>query len=370
MVTSELQRLKEYFAPRSKPGAYALALVAVAVCSAVCRLVQGRLDQSNLIMIYLLGVVWCAARYGRGPSVLASIASVGAFDYFFVPPFFSFTVADSQYLLTFAVMLVIAILISTLTARARELALEGSQLAQQAEFERLRNVLLSSVSHEVRTPLATITGAASGLLASERLKELPRETDLATAIYEESQRLEAYVTNVLNMTRLQSGTVQLNLEPQPLEEVVGAALARLEDRLGERNIITELPADLPLLSLDAVLMEQVFFNLLDNAAKYTVSGDTIRISAQAEGASVLITVKDSGCGIKPEDRELVFEKFFRSKDTEHSVFGAGLGLAICRAIIEAHGGKIWADASDTTHGASLVFRLPVRAIGEIKKHAD
>jgi len=319
-------------------------------------------------MIYLLGVVWCASRYGRGPSVLSSIVSVGAFDYFFVPPFYSFTVADSQYLLTFAVMLVIAVLISTLTARARELAFEGSQLAQQAEFERVRNLLLSSVSHDVRTPLATITGAASGLLASDRLQDMPRETELAAAIYEESGRLEAYVTNVLNMTRLQSGALPLNLQAQPLEEVVGAALARMEERLTQRTIVTELPSDLPLLNLDAVLMEQVFFNLLDNAAKYTNAGDTIWIKARADNGSVVVNVRDNGHGIKAEDSDRIFEKFFRSKDTQNSAFGAGLGLAICRAIIEAHGGKIWAETGDTTAGANLVFRLPAKPVSELKQH--
>jgi two-component system sensor histidine kinase KdpD len=262
-------------------------------------------------------------------------------------------------------MLVVAVLISTLTTRARELAQEGSQLAQEAEFERLRNILLSSVSHDVRTPLSTITGAASSLLASEHIQNVPREKELASAIYEEAERLENYVKNVLSMTRLQAGQIEMRLELQPIEEVIGAALSRMEERLAERTVITDVPSDLPLVNLDAVLMEQVFLNLLDNAAKYTVSGDTITIKARAEDGELLVSVADNGKGISPEDRDRIFEKFFRSKDTERSVFGAGLGLAICRAIVNAHGGEIWAESSDTSSGACLAFRLPVGKPAEI-----
>lgn len=485
--------LKEQY-PQLAPSlalSYLRALLVVAISTAVCKLMQGRLDPSNAIMVYLLGVVWCASRYGRGPSVFASVISVAAFDFFCVPPFYSFTVADSQYLLTFAVMLIIAVLISTLTARVRQqadlasereartlalhalsqdlaegreseavlaiaaeklhemlncrvhafmfstdgtlheigslpcdehhdkhlleqcsnggagnyilskneiyvglqgnhgslgalclcwpelvdlsagqirfiqtlatqvaLAVEGCNLAEEAQFERMRNVLLSSVSHDVRTPLSTITGAASSLLHSKKLQELSRETELATAIYEEAERLESYVKNILSMTRIQSGPLNLNLEIQPLEEVVGAALARIEERLGQREVVTDLPAELPLVKLDAVLMEQVFLNLLDNSIKYTRPQDRIVIAAKGHDGTVTVRVSDTGPGINPEDKDRIFEKFFRSRDTEKTAYGAGLGLAICRAIVEAHNGHMWADVESSQRGACIAFDLP------------
>lgn len=159
----------------------------IALCTVLCKLIGSFLHPINLVMIYFLGVVWCAARYGRGPSVLASLASVGAFDFFLVPPYFSLSVDESEYWVTFAVMLNTAILISTLTARVTQQSELANQLAQQAEFERLKNSLLSSVSHDVRTPLATITGAASSLMCSQALQQLPHEHELSVAIYEEAE---------------------------------------------------------------------------------------------------------------------------------------------------------------------------------------
>jgi two-component system sensor histidine kinase KdpD len=152
----------------------------------------------------------------------------------------------------------------------------------------------------------------------------------------------------------------MNKELQPLEEVVGAALTRMEDALSRRILETDMPDDLPLVSVDAVMMEQVFLNLLDNAIKYTKDGDRIRLEAKADGAQVLIRIQDNGPGIRDGDESKIFEKFFRGSDTKRSAYGAGLGLAICRGIIEAHGGRIWAEAA-VPAGASLCFTLPAQS---------
>ena len=499
---------------RSSPNrAYLWSALTVAACTAVARLMFPFFEQSNLVMVYLVGVVLVATRFGRGPSILASFLSVLAFDFFFVPPYLTFAVSDAQYLVTFAVMLLVALVISSLTVQARQqaeaarqrerrtaalyelsrtfaaarsldsilreviqqtsgvftgqvvvvlpmadgrlqpwggsegwwgtgveqhmifapanaelgvaqwvydhaqpaglgtntlpgaaaiylpllgargtvgvlglrptarqalapeqlhlletfasqmaLAIERTILADEAQqaqlstaTERMRNSLLSSVSHDLRTPLASITGAASGLIEHD----LDRATrhDLAQTIYEEADRLNRLVANLLEMTRIESGSVQVRKEWQPLEEVVGAALARIEPMLGEHKLEVVIPADLPLVPLDSVLIEQVLINLLENAIKYTPAGSSIQVLARAEPLRVVVEINDSGPGLPPGDEERIFEKFYRAKASGNSA-GSGLGLTICRGIIEAHGGRIWA-AQRPGGGATFSFRLPI-----------
>ncbi len=480
---------------------YLLSTGVVLVCTLVCWAMLRRFDKSNLIMIYLLGVAFVAARYGPRPSAVAAVLSVAAFDFFFVPPYLTFAVSDTQYVITFAIMLVVSLLISTLAARvraqaeaaarreertralyalSRELAsartveevaaaasrhvgellqgparlllpagdgglvianeggapgdsretavaqwtfdhgrvaglgtdtlpgasaiyvpLRGSQavlgvlgvqppesllplgpdqmdlletLARQAasglervrlaneaeearltaETERLRSTLLSSVSHDLRTPLATITGAASSLLEPGALSP-EAERELKEAIYEEGDRLNRLVTNLLDMTRLESGTLQLGRDWHSLEELVGTALTRLERTLGGRRVEVRIPADLPLVSVDGLMIEQVFVNLLDNAAKYTDRASAIRITATAAERAVTVEVADEGPGLPAGGEERVFEKFYRAGAGQR---GSGLGLPICKAIVTAHGGKIWAE-NRVPRGAVFRFTLPL-----------
>ncbi|HEY3320534.1 MAG TPA: sensor histidine kinase KdpD [Planctomycetota bacterium] len=462
--------------------------------------------EANLVMVYLAGVVLVASRWGRGPAVLASVLSVAAFDFFFVPPSFTFAVADAQYVFTFAVMLGVALLFSSLTAQikaqvtdastrerrtaalyamtrqlsssrgtqrlldiaarhvsqvfesdvvglmpdasgrldvmagneavfsltARErgvaqwvfdtaqsaglgtetlpsaealyiplianrgsvgvlgirparlgrplsveqmnlletfasqaaLAIECDRLADeanasqvQAETEKSRNALLSSVSHDLRTPLAGICGAASSLLEGDQRLTPAARQELAESIYEQSNRMSRLVTNLLEMTKLESGAVKVNKEPCPLEEVVGGALTRLEKTLDGREVSTRIPADFPLVPVDVVLLEQVFFNLLDNAAKYTPPKSAIEITASMVAGDAVVEVSDHGPGLAAGDEKRVFEKFYRG-NAYHSAGGVGLGLAICRAIVEAHGGKISA-ANRAGGGAAFRFSLPL-----------
>jgi two-component system sensor histidine kinase KdpD len=480
------------------------ALVA-AGCTVLAALLQPLLDPLNLVMIYLLGVVLSAVRFGRGPSILATILSVAAFDYFFVPPFLTFAVSDTQYVLTFGVMLFTALIISNLagrtrqqaeTARLRErrtaalyalgrelvstrgidnnaraavrhvhevfdsdvvvllpdaagrlsiaaaqagltldtnargvaqwvydhsqiaglgtdtlpgadalylpliasrgtvgvlgvrpsealrfvepeqlhtleafasqtaLAVERARLAEEAEqarvqveTERLRSSLLSSVSHDLRTPLASITGAASSLLEGPDTLDVETRGELAQSIYDEADRLNRLVRNLLDMTKLQAGAVTVNKEWQPLEEVVGAALTRLEDLLGDHPLATHLPAGLPLVPIDGVLIEQALVNLLENAVKYTPPGSPIEISAWREASTVVVEIADRGPGLPAGEEQRIFDKFYRVPASK-STSGVGLGLTICRAIVEAHGGRIWAE-NRPGGGAVFRFTLPV-----------
>ncbi|WP_063550168.1 sensor histidine kinase [Burkholderia territorii] len=513
---------------RSPPRHYLYAAAICAAITGVASIVSERLDLTNLVMLYLLGVVFSAVRLGRGPGVLQSFLSVAAFDYFFVPPRMSFSVSDTQYLLTFFGMLLTSLVISHLTstltrqasiaqrrerrtgaiyAMARELGaaltteqiveigsrhvgevfrarvafllpdsadqvrqkieepdaavtLTGADLdsdvgqwvydqqkpagrgtdtlpataalylplkapmrtrgvlavasrdprelevpeqlrmldafaAQIAlalervhyveiardalvnmESERLRNSLLSAISHDLRTPLTTIVGFSSMLAngraaardgdaaAAERVAQ--REGELVDAIHDEALRMTGIVTNLLDMARLQAGSLQLKREWSLLEETVGAALAACKRVLARHPARVSLPADLPLLQMDAVLMERLFTNLFENAAKYTPPDTSIDIGAERvtdDGQPfVRVHVDDHGPGLPAGMETRIFDKFTRG-EKESATPGIGLGLAICRAIVEAHGGKIGAlnrTAPDgRVTGARFWFTLPV-----------
>jgi two-component system sensor histidine kinase KdpD len=487
---------------RTEGAAYAQAAGVVGLCTALAWLMWSRFELANLIMVYLLGIVLVAARSGRGPSIFASLASVALFDFFFVPPYLTFAVTDTRYVVTFAVMLVVAAVISTLTVRIRQqaetarrrerrtaalyemarelaslrrledllgtavrhvaevfasevaillpdgegrlvlragsmaaapddpseravsawvfdrremagqgtgtlpgaralylplvasrepvgvlavrsadpaalvapeqlhlletfaaqtaLAAERALLAERAEAaqlrvesERLRNTLLSSVSHDLRTPLATITGAASSLLDESGDLDPGGRRELLQAIHEESDRLNRLVNNLLDMTRLESGAVQLRKDWQSLEELVGVALARFGGRLSDRPVTTRLPPGLPLVPVDGMLLEQVLINLIDNALKYTPPATPIEIGAAAGEGEVVLEVADRGPGVPAGDEERLFDKFYRGR-APAGVRGVGLGLTICRAIVEAHGGNIRAE---NRPGGGLVFRV-------------
>jgi two-component system sensor histidine kinase KdpD len=492
---------------RAKPRwpGYAAAVTVPAACTGVGFLVSGPNELINLVMVYLLGVMLVATRAGRGPSMLASALSVAAFDFFFVPPEFTFAVTDIRYIVTFAVMLLVGVVISTLAANLRTqarvagyrekraaslyaisrelaaalkeeeilraaaghigsefgaqcailfpdaagrivypkgesqsyslhgadlgvaqwvfdhgriagrgtdtlpggdavylpiqgasgplgvlallpsslrrvflpeqqrlletflnqaaLALERVRLAEAAqsaqikvETESLRNSLLAGISHDLRTPLASIVGAASSLAEEpERLSPESRR-ELARTIYDEGQRMATLANNILDMARLDAGAVKLNLEWVPLEEIVGGVLTRLRARLEGRPVRTALPDDSPLVKLDAVLIEQVLVNIVENALKYTPAGTAIEISAEFAPSSVTVTVADEGPGIPPGLEEKLFDKFYRASP-ERAQSGVGLGLTICRAIVEAHGGTIRAE-NRSPHGAAFHFTLP------------
>jgi two-component system sensor histidine kinase KdpD len=490
-------------APPADWTAYALAVGAVAVATGVAWLLFPLAELSNVVMVYLLGIAAVAMRTGRGPSLLASVLSVAAFDLFFVPPYLTFGVADLRHVLTFTVMLIAGVVISGLTVRSRTeaaaaqhraqqtaalyamsrelagtrggdallevaarhvrevfgtpvavllpdaggglaawpggqfevdandlgvgrwvfehrqpaglgtatlpgasalylplvastgamgvlgvrpadrhafdeperlhrletfasqtaLALERSRLAEAAqdaqvrvETERLRNSLLSSVSHDLRTPLAAITGAVSTILETGGRLDAATQRELLESVHEESERLNRLVQNLLEMTRLQSGAVTLKRELHPPEEVIGAALSRMTSRLAGRRVTTRVPPDLPLVPMDDVLVEQVLLNLLDNAVKYTPAGSPVEIIATGGDRNVTIEIADRGPGLPPGEEDKVFEKFHRAEPT--TARGAGLGLAICRGIVQAHGGRIWAQNLPGS-GVAFLFTLPL-----------
>ncbi|MCP3726911.1 sensor histidine kinase KdpD [Paraburkholderia sp. CNPSo 3272] len=509
-------------AERSPPRAYGAALVICACVTLIASALIDRIDLANLVMLYLLGVIFAATKLGRGPGVMLSFASVAAYDFFFVPPRMSFSVSDTQYLLTFVGMLLTSLVISHLTsslrreasvaqrreqrtgamyAMARELAAAltteqivaiGSRhvsevfgarvalllpdsvdkvqqkieepdpkimldaenldidvgqwvydqqkpagngtdtlpaavarylplkapmrtrgvlavvtrdarelqvpeqqrmldafaaqialalervhyvdIARDAlvnmESERLRNSLLSAISHDLRTPLTAIVGFSSMLAQTHEPGDAQdsRSGELIEAIHDEALRMTGIVTNLLDMARLQAGSLNLNRQWTLLEETVGAALAACRRVLARHPVQVKLEEGLPLLQLDAVLMERLFSNLLENAAKYTPADTPLTIAARrvVEGGQpfVRVSVEDNGPGLPPGMGERVFEKFTRG-EKESAKPGIGLGLAICRAIVEAHGGTIGAAnrvaADGHVQGATFWFALPVES---------
>jgi two-component system sensor histidine kinase KdpD len=235
----------------------------------------------------------------------------------------------------------------------------AQQTTVQIESERLRNSLLAAISHDLRTPLAALVGLAE-TLALSKPPLAPPQIETARAIQASSLRMNVLLNNLLDMARLESGAVQLHREWQPLEEVLGSALAGSEQALDGRPVLVQLAKELPLLHLDAALFERVLANLLENTAKYTPPTTTLRITAEADAEAVRITLDDDGPGLPPGRDEAVFEKFERGSK-EAATPGVGLGLAICRAIVQAHGGRIHGEnriEAGRVAGARFVITLP------------
>ncbi len=482
---------------------YLFATASVALCTALSFAMFPFFELTNLVMVYLLGTLVVATRGHRGAAAFCSTLSVLCFDFFFVPPRFALTVTDAQYVWTFVVMFVTAMVISHLTIRLRSeaeaarqsqqrtalmhafteqlanargvedilrmsasriaetlnagvaaflpdqnrqlalkaisglpapadkergiaqwvfdqkqpagagtaslpsdeslyvplmgaegavgvisvkplikettivseqrrllesfahqiaLALEVDRLQENArkaavevETERLRSSLLSSVSHDLKTPLAAILGSAGTLLERGNLLKHEDSVELLENIQEEGERLSRLIQNLLEATRLESGAVKVNKEPVPLEEVIGSALERLEKLLHQREVKINIPDDLPSVPMDPILLEQVFINLLENGAKHTPPTSEMGVSATLQDESVMVTVSDQGPGINKNDADHLFEKFYRGSSST----GAGLGLAICKAIVSAHGGRIWAE-NKMGGGALFRFTLPLK----------
>ena len=246
-------------------------------------------------------------------------------------------------------------------------ALERAQLSQDmaqarvlAETERLRTALLSSVSHDLRTPLASILGAVTSLEHYREVYDEATQTELLETIREEAERLDRFVANLLSMTRLESGALIPNMEWVDLQDLAGSAIARLTPPLSGYRVIVRVESGAPLLRLDFVLMEQVLVNLLENAMKHTPPGKAIYLSVVRDGEHLVIEVADEGEGVSPEDLDHIFEKFYRVQGSDRQRGGTGLGLSICRGIVEAHEGTITAGLPE--QGPGVVFRIELPVI--------
>lgn len=333
---------------------YLGAIAIIAATTLFALPLRAELGLEELVMFYLLAIMLVAARLTRGAAVLAAALSVAMFDFFFVPPAFTFAVKDPRHLLTFAVMFAVGILISTLAEQLRRERELSETATLKARSEELRGALLSAVSHDLRTPLSTITATATRLRDDESRISDGERRELVASICEEAEHLEHFVGNLLDMTRVQAG-IELEREWVPLEELLGAALTRLEPLLAARPVSVSLPEEPLLVEVDPALFVPVFSNILENAAKYTPPGSPIDVRASVSGERVTVSIEDRGPGLAPGSEAAVFEKFVRGRHV--GIGGVGLGLSIARGIAEAHGGRVSAENRDAG-GARFVVELP------------
>jgi two-component system sensor histidine kinase KdpD len=325
----------------SPAGAYLLAVAAVAAATALGIAATPYVSHADQAMLYLLAVLVAALR-GRGPGLTAAALSAGAFDFFFVQPYHTFAVTDRHFLVTFSVMLAIGIAIGGLVTRIRRVEAQSHEREVRARAEEVRSTLLSSVSHDLRTPLAVITGMATEL--RERASGNDRES--LDTIVDEAQRLSRILTNLLAITKVETGA-EPRREWMPLDDLIGPALERLEHELAGRTVALDISAELA--NVDPILTEQLLVNLLDNAVKHTEPGCAIEVRARRDGASAVIEVADHGPGLPPGPPDQVFGKFWTAR-----AGGVGLGLAVSRAIALAHDGTIEAAARP---GGGTTFRV-------------
>ena len=489
------------------PRPYGAALIAVAIALALAELIQAWIGATNSDLVFLTAVVAVAVRFGLWPSLFASVASALAYNFFFLPPIYTFTIADPHNVTAFGFFTLVAVIVSSVAARGRNqavatmerartteslyafsrklagagtlddvlwatayqtalmlkvrvvlllpergtiavktgyppedilddadiaaakwawennhvagrgsdtlpgakrlflpmhtgrgaigvmgidsdkpgplftpdqrrlldaladqgaLAIERVRLVEEmdrvernAETERLRSALLTSISHDLKTPLAAVLGSAGTLRDLAEKLSAGEKAELLGTIIDESERLNRFIANLLDMTKLESGAIAPNVALHDLGEIVGSALRRASRILARHEVELDLAPDLPMLELDAVLFEQVLFNILDNAAKYAPAKTTIHIQAWRDGGTVSLRVIDEGGGIPPADIEHIFDKFYRAQKTDQVRAGTGLGLAISRGFVEAmHGTIVAANRSDRS-GAMFTINLPV-----------
>jgi len=312
--------------------------------------VKRSLEPANLVMFYLLAVVIAAIRWGQGPAIMTSILSVLSFDFFLVPPYLTLNVTDIQYIFTFIAFLIVGVVVSTLASKTREQVI-------QRQTEKLQTALLNSISHDLRTPLSSITGSLTALLdGSSGLDDKTRRELLETAC-EESDCLNRLVGNLLDMTRMEAGALKVSRKPCELRDVLGTSLEQLKEKIGPRNIRIDIPRDLPEVPMDFSFMMKVFFNVIDNALKYSPGDTSIDIKATSLKDKIKIEIKDQGLGIPESDLTRIFDKFYRVVRPQQ-VTGTGLGLSICKGIVEAHSGEI-AARNNPDNGATFTITLPL-----------
>ncbi len=342
--------MQKVVSKKNKIYPYLTTLGLVFIMTLLGEFLKRRLEPTNIVMFYLLAVVIAAIRWGQGPAIATSVLSVLAFDFFLIPPYLTLNVHDFEYLFTFAAFLVVGLIVSTLTSKVR------AQIIQR-QTEKLHSALLNSISHDLKTPLVSITGTLSALLDSNSKLDVQQKNELLETAREESERLNRIVNNLLDMTRTESGVLRISKKPCDLRDFIGVCLEQLKDKIATRNIKINIPKDIPEVALDFSYMLKAFLNVIDNALKYSPDGSAIEIEAFCIGNKIRVSVRDYGYGIPKEDLGRIFDKFYRVQNAQN-VLGTGLGLSISKNIIEAHAGHISAE-SIPGKGATFIIELPL-----------
>mgnify|MGYP000169730020 CR=1 FL=1 len=370
---------------------YLFAVVCVATVTASLAPFHNQFSSTTVALALLLVVLFAATGWGSRPALVAAILGVLCFNFFFLPPVHTFTIADPQNWIALAVFLITAVTAGQLSARAKRRAEEAeagkreierlyqeykiaSEQAKQAEVfrqsEQLKSALLDAVTHDMRTPLTSIKASATTLLAelqadgnSDDPVKLDPEgrAELLEVINEETDRLNRFVENMVELARLEAGELQLRRRWGSVEEIVALARNRANELTAKHPIEVAIETELPSARVDASLLAEVLYSLIDNAAKYSPSGSPIKITARREeNEMILLTVEDQGPGIPPEMRARVFDKFFRvTNDGANSPGGLGMGLAIAHGIVDAHGGRIWIESGEQGRGTKVLLLIPI-----------
>ena len=322
-----------------------------------------KIPEANIIAVYILGVLIISIITSSWMySFLASVISVLAFNFLFTIPRFTLRAYDPSYPVTFGIMFLVALITGSLASRMKEYARESAQAAMQIEKEQLRADLLRSISHDLRTPLTSISGNASNLLSNEN--EFSQETRMQIYgdIYDDSMWLIKLVENLLSVTRIEDGRMDLRMSAELMDEVIAEAMRHTDRNRAGRKIEVSSDEEFILGKMDARLIVQVVINLVDNAVKYTPEGAQIRIHTGKKDGMVVVSVSDTGPGIPDEQKSKVFDMFYtgtnRAADGRRSL---GLGLGLCRSIIRAHGGEIWI-SDNKPQGAEFTFTLPAEEV--------
>ena len=322
-----------------------------------------KIPEANIIAVYILGVLIISIITSSWMySFLASVISVLAFNFLFTIPRFTLRAYDPSYPVTFGIMFLVALITGSLASRMKEYARESAQAAMQIEKEQLRADLLRPISHDLRTPLTSISGNASNLLSNEN--EFSQETRMQIYgdIYDDSMWLIKLVENLLSVTRIEDGRMDLRMSAELMDEVIAEAMRHTDRNRDGRKIEVSSDEEFILGKMDARLIVQVVINLVDNAVKYTPEGAQIRIHTGKKDGMVVVSVSDTGPGIPDEQKSKVFDMFYtgtnRAADGRRSL---GLGLGLCRSIIRAHGGEIWV-SDNKPQGAVFTFTLPAEEV--------
>ena len=353
---------------------YLSAVSGVVLITSALAPFREHINATTVALALLLVVLLIATIFGSRPALLASLLGVFCFNFFFLPPVYTLTIADPQNWIALFAFLAVAVTVGQLSAKVKKRAEEAERLYQELQRafekasraeafrqgEKLKSALLDAVTHDLKTPLTSIKASVTMLIEEQEQDSihvtLEREGrgDLLEVINEETDRLNTFVESMVEMARLETGEMTWRKKQTSVEEIISNSLQRAESFTATHKIIVNEEKDLPPLSVDSKAISEVLYNLLDNAVKYSPADSTIEISVSRNGDKILFSVEDEGLGIIEENREKVFQKFYRAN---HNAKGFGMGLAIVRAIIEAHNGKIWIEDGKT--GSRFIFGLPL-----------
>jgi two-component system sensor histidine kinase KdpD len=368
---------------------YLVAVLSVGAVTLVLKLLGDHVNATTVSLALLLNVLFIATRWGSVPALLAALVAMLCFNFFFLPPFRAFTIAATDNWIALFAFLITAVTAGQLSARAKKRAEEAEsgkreigrlyaelreafERASHAEAlrqsEKLKSALLDAVTHDLRTPLTSIKASITTLLDEQRGEPpltLDQESrlEMMEVIDEESDRLNRFINGLIELARIEAGELHLRRRWGVVDDIVSAALTRAEPITRQHRVEVDVEKELPGVRVDERAVSEVVYTLIDNAAKYSTPGSRVRLLAHRAGDAIRMSVEDEGRGIPPDLRERVFDKFFRAtRDGDVSTrepTGTGMGLAIAKGIVEAHGGKIWIESVEKGNGTRVVFTLPI-----------